>query len=215
MATTESDNQRDDLLMGADGHRRCRWAGPQADYCAYHDEEWGVPVTRDDALFEKLCLEGFQAGLSWYTILRKRAAFRTAFHGFAIDRVASMGDADVERLVHDASIVRSRAKIEAAIGNARAAQHLRQQPGSLAAFLWGFEPSTSSSPPPRRLADLPASTPESKALAKALKSRGFRFVGPTTAYALMQAMGLVNDHIEGCYRRSAIDQLRRDLIRPA
>jgi len=171
----------DDLRPGADGRPRCGWATSTPDYEAYHDEEWGRPVRDADGLFERLCLEAFQSGLSWLTILRKRPAFRDAFAGFEIEAVARFGDADVERLLGDAGIVRNRAKIEAAIANARAAAADR--------------------PAPRSFADVAAVTSESTALAKELKRRGFRFVGPTTAYALMQACGLVNDHLEGCCAR--------------
>jgi DNA-3-methyladenine glycosylase I len=157
----------------------------------YHDEEWGRPVRDDRALYEKLCLEGFQSGLSWSTILRKRENFRAAFAGFEIERVAAFGDDDVARLMADEGIVRNRAKIEAAIANARAAADL-----SLSELLWSFAPEPR--PRPRTPADIPAVSPESTAMAKELKKRGFRFVGPTTAYAMMQACGLVDDHIEGC-----------------
>ncbi len=174
---------------------RCGWATSTPDYVAYHDEEWGVPVRGDDALFERLCLEAFQSGLSWITILRKRPAFRAAFAGFSIDAVAEFTEADVERLLADAGIVRNRAKIEAARRNARAAQ---QVPQGLSELLWSF------APPPRRSpatpAEVPATTAESTALAKDLKRRGFAFVGPTTAYALMQATGMVDDHIATCFR---------------
>jgi DNA-3-methyladenine glycosylase I len=186
-----------DLLTGADGRARCRWAAATDDYRAYHDEEWGRPVRDADALYERLCLEGFQSGLSWLTILRKRENFRRAFAGFRIGAVAAFGPPDVERLLGDAGIVRSRAKIEAAIANARAAAEL----DDLAGLIWSFAPDAAARRAPRALADVPAQTPESKALAKALKARGFRFVGPTTAYALMQACGLVNDHLEGCWAR--------------
>ncbi|MEI4270600.1 DNA-3-methyladenine glycosylase I [Klenkia sp. LSe6-5] len=174
---------------------RCAWATSTPDYVAYHDEEWGVPLRGDDALFERLCLEAFQSGLSWITILRKRPAFRAAFAGFAIDAVAEFGDADVERLMADAGIVRNRAKIEAALRNARAAQRV---PQGLSELLWSYAPPPR--PNPATLADVPASTPESTALAKELKRRGFAFVGPTTAYALMQATGMVDDHVAGCFR---------------
>jgi DNA-3-methyladenine glycosylase I len=186
----------DDLVPGADGRPRCRWAVSAPEYVAYHDEEWGRPVHDDQALFEKLCLEAFQSGLSWITILRKREAFRSAFAGFAIDRVAAFGDDDVARLLADAAIVRNRAKIEACIHNARATAWLDVGLGEL---LWRFAPP--EQPAPRRIADVPATTPESTAMAKELKRRGFRFVGPTTAYALMQACGLVNDHLAGCAAR--------------
>jgi DNA-3-methyladenine glycosylase I len=168
------------------------------DYLAYHDTEWGRPVHGDQALFERICLEAFQSGLSWITILRRREGFRRAFDGFAIDKVARYGEADVERLVADPGIIRNRAKVLAAIANARAAEALG--PGELDTLVWGFAPAAGR-PAPRTLADVPAVTPESTALAKELKKRGFRFVGPTTAYALMQACGLVNDHLADCASR--------------
>ncbi len=181
----------DGLAIGPDGLARCWWGASSEEYAAYHDREWGKPVRDDDALYEKLCLEAFQSGLSWITILRKRESFRAAFAGFEIARVASFGDDDVARLMGDAGIVRNRAKIEAAIVNARAALEV-----DLTELLWSFAPAPR--PRPRTRADIPALTPESKAMAKELKKRGFKFVGPTTAYALMQACGLVDDHIEGC-----------------
>jgi DNA-3-methyladenine glycosylase I len=187
----------EDLVPGPDGRPRCRWSVSAPEYVAYHDEEWGRPVHGDDALFERVCLEGFQSGLSWLTILRKREAFRAAFAGFSIERVAAFGDDDVARLLADAAIVRNRAKIEASIANARAAAELDVPLGEL---LWGFAPADER-PAPRRMADVPAVTPESTAMAKELKRRGFRFVGPTTAYALMQACGMVNDHLAGCAAR--------------
>jgi DNA-3-methyladenine glycosylase I len=170
---------------------RCWWGSSTPEYIAYHDEEWGRPVHDSRALFEKMCLEAFQSGLSWITILRKRESFRAAFAGFEIEKVAAFGEDDVARLMADAGIVRNRAKIEAAIANARAAADL-----DLAELLWSFAPEPR--PRPRTPADILASTPESAAMAKDLKWRGFRFVGPTTAYAMMQACGLVDDHIEGC-----------------
>ena len=173
------------------------------EYRAYHDTEWGLPVADDRRLFEKLCLEGFQSGLSWLTILRKREAFRRAFAGFDFDRVARFGDRDIERLLADASIVRHRGKIEATVNNARRAVELVETEESLAAYVWRFEPERQTRP--KRLTREPlsqlAQTPESQALAKDLKRRGWRFVGPTTAYAFMQAMGLVNDHLHGCDAR--------------
>jgi DNA-3-methyladenine glycosylase I len=172
---------------------RCWWAVSSEEYVRYHDREWGRPVRDDRALFEKLCLEAFQSGLSWITILRKREAFRSAFAGFAVERVARFGDDDVERLMADAGIVRNRAKILAAIANAQAVLALDV---GLSDLLWSFAPA--ARPRPRSPAEIPAVTPESTAMAKELKRRGFRFVGPTTAYALMQACGLVDDHIEGC-----------------
>ncbi len=172
---------------------RCWWASSAPEYIAYHDEEWGRLVRDDRALFEKLSLEAFQSGLSWLTILRKREHFREAFADFEIERVAAFGEADVERLLGDAGIVRNRAKIEATIANARAALQLDVGLGEL---LWSFAPPPR--PRPRTDIEVPPSTPESKAMARELKRRGFRFVGPTTAYALMQACGLVDDHLEGC-----------------
>ena len=188
-----------DLVVGDDGRARCRWGASTPDYAAYHDEEWGRPVRDDDALYEKLCLEAFQSGLSWLTILRKREAFRAAFAGFEIAAVARFGERDVERLLADAGIVRNRAKIEASIANARAALEVEDLTG----LIWSFAPDGDARPAPRSMAEIPAVTPESTALAKALKKRGFRFVGPTTAYALMQACGLVNDHLAGCWARTA------------
>lgn len=189
----------EDLLRGPDGRLRCRWATSTEDYVRYHDEEWGRELRGDDALFERLCLEAFQSGLSWLTILRKRDSFRRAFAGFSIEAVARFGEADAARLMEDASIVRNRAKIAAAIANAKAAAALEDT--TLTDLLWSFAPDPATRPAPRSLADVPAITPESKALAKELKRRGFVFVGPTTAYAAMQACGLVNDHLEGCCAR--------------
>jgi DNA-3-methyladenine glycosylase I len=188
-----------DLVTGEDGKARCWWGASSPDYVAYHDDEWGRPVRGDDALYERLVLEAFQSGLSWITILRKRENFRAAFDGFAIDKVAQYGDADVERLMGDAGIVRNRAKIDAAIANAQAARALGEAGESLTELIWSFAPE--ARPAPRSSADIPAVTPESTALAKALKKRGFRFLGPTTAYASMQACGIVDDHLEGCYAR--------------
>jgi DNA-3-methyladenine glycosylase I len=185
-----------DLAAGSDGRPRCWWATSAPEYVRYHDDEWGRPEHDDRALYEKLCLEAFQSGLSWITILRKREAFRAAFAGFEIERVAAFGDDDVARLLADTGIVRNRAKIDAAIANARAAAGLDTP---LAELLWSFAPP--ERPAPRSRGDVPATTPESTAMAKELKRRGFRFVGPTTAYALMQACGLVNDHLVGCAAR--------------
>jgi len=184
-----------DLVIVADGLARCAWGASTPDYMTYHDKEWGRPVRTDDRLYEKLTLEAFQSGLSWLTILRKREAFRAAFAGFHIETVAQFSAADEERLLADTGIVRNRAKIEAAIANARAAAEI---PGGLAKLLWSF------APPPREhrpaaFADLTPTTPQSTAMAKDLKKRGFRFVGPTTAHALMQATGMVDDHLEGCH----------------
>ncbi|MEV1287130.1 DNA-3-methyladenine glycosylase I [Micromonospora sp. NPDC049679] len=184
-----------DLLIGADGLARCAWGASTPDYAAYHDEEWGRVLHGDDALYERLTLEAFQSGLSWLTILRKRKAFRAAFDGFRIETIAGYGEADVARLLADAGIVRNRAKIEAAITNARAALDV---PDGLAALLWSHAPAPRAQRP-ISLDSVPAVTPESTALAKTLKKRGFRFVGPTTAYALMQATGMVDDHLAGCH----------------
>ena len=186
--------------VGAGGRVRCWWPGDDEAYVAYHDDEWGRPVTDDDRLFEKLCLEGFQSGLSWLTILRKRANFRAAFCDFEIPAVAALGPADIERLLGDAGIVRHRGKIASAVNNAGRALEVVEEFGSLAAYLWGWAPE-SAPPAPTGKDSLPASTPESAALAKDLKRRGWTFVGPTTVYAFMQSMGLVNDHIEGCFAR--------------
>jgi DNA-3-methyladenine glycosylase I len=181
---------------GPDGVLRCPWALGAPDYLGYHDDEWGRPLHGDDAMFERLVLEAFQSGLSWLIILRKRPAFRTAFAGFAIGEVAEFDDGDVERLLLDAGIVRNRAKIEAAIANARVALTVE---GGLAKHLWSFAPEPR--PAPVTLDDLPAVSAESTALAKDLKKRGIKFVGPTTAYALMQATGMVNDHLADCVAR--------------
>jgi DNA-3-methyladenine glycosylase I len=189
--------------MTADGRERCPWALSAPDYVAYHDEEWGRPVRDDRGLYERMVLEGFQSGLSWLTILRKRENFRAAFANFEIDRVARFGDRDLNRLLGDAGIVRHRGKIEAAIANARAAQELDT---SLSELVWSFAPSRRRRAP-RTLGDLPPFTGESTAMSKELKRRGFRFVGPTTAYALMQACGLVNDHLAGCWVRAEVEAL--------
>ncbi len=185
----------DRLVRGDDGILRCAWGASSPDYCDYHDREWGFPVLDDTRLFEKLSLEGFQAGLSWLTILRKREAFRHAFAGFDFNAVARFDERDVERLLGDAGIVRHRGKIEAVINNAQRAVELVGSEGSLAAFVWRYEPER-----PGGRGEILSETAESKALAKELKRRGWRFVGPTTVYAFMQAMGLVNDHAEGCPR---------------
>ena len=191
------------LAAGPDGRPRCFWAdGGASEYVAYHDDEWGRPVLEDDLLFERLTLEAFQSGLSWLTILRKRTAFREAFAGFSIPTVAAFGEADFARLMGDAGIVRNRLKIEAAIANAHAALPLIEEHGSLAAFFWRFRPEAHEAP--RSRDDFVAASPESAALAKELKRRSFRFVGPTTAYSLMQAAGMVNDHAAGCCVRTAV-----------
>lgn len=190
-------------VPGPDGRLRCPWALSAPEYVDYHDLEWGVPVRGDDELFERITLEAFQSGLSWLTILRKRPAFRAAFAGFSVSAVAGFGGPDVERLLADAGIVRNRAKIEAALQNARAAAALG--PGGLSALVWSHAP-PADRPAPRSLADVPASTPESGALSRALRAAGFRFVGPTTAYATMQACGLVDDHLAGCVGRRSSDR---------
>lgn len=209
--------ERDDgLIEGEDGRLRCWWPGNDEMYQAYHDTEWGRPVTDDTRLFEKICLEGFQAGLSWLTILRKRENFRAGFAGFDIDAVAAFGDRDIARLLGDAGIVRHRGKIESTINNAKRARDLRDEKGSLAAYFWSFEPDPASRPKEctREALMALAKTPESTALSKDLKKRGWSFVGPTTVYAFMQAMGLVNDHIEGCFIRAEVEAARDALKRP-
>ena len=198
------------LVRGEDGRPRCFWGASTPDYAAYHDREWGFPVTDDMRLFEKICLEGFQSGLSWLTILRKRDAFRRAFGGFDFAKVARFTAKDVKRLLGDASIVRHRGKIESTIQNARRALELVDEFGSLPAYFWRFEPAPSSRP--RRLTRATlvkmSTCAESHALSKDLKKRGFTYVGPTTVYAFMQAMGLVNDHLEGCHVRQAVERAR-------
>lgn len=203
-------------IVGPDGRKRCFWAGPAPDYLAYHDDEWGRPVTDDRRLFEKLCLEGFQSGLSWLTILRKREAFRKAFARFDFEKIARFAKRDVARLLADASIVRHRGKIEATINNAKRACDIVEEHGSLAAFVWRFEPAPSTRPARITREALMALTasPESKALSRELKRKGFAFVGPTTVYAFMQAMGLVNDHLDGCVARPEVEAARRALKRP-
>ena len=191
---------------------RCFWAGSDPLYIGYHDEEWGRPVTDDNRLFEKLCLEGFQSGLAWITILRKRENFRAAFLGFDIDKVAAMGEADIERLVLDAGIIRHRGKIASTINNARRAQEIIREFGSLAHYIWGFEPEPVAGP--IVAGSIPAQTEASKALSKDLRKRGFSFVGPTTVYAFMQAMGLVNDHVDECFCRGECETARAGMTRP-
>lgn len=197
-------------IDGPDGRARCRWCAAAPEFLAYHDGEWGFPVADDRRLFEKLSLEGFQAGLSWRTILAKRANFRAAFHDFDIDRVAAFSVADVDRLLQDTGIVRHRGKIEAVINNAARARELIAREGSLAAFVWRFEPDPAGLAPPQTVTTMA----EAKALSKALKARGWRFVGPTTVYAFMQAMGLVNDHAEGCVVREVAARARADFRPP-
>ncbi|MGE0439354.1 MAG: DNA-3-methyladenine glycosylase I [Gemmatimonadales bacterium] len=206
----------DGLVRGEDGRERCWWGASAPDYAAYHDEEWGRPVTDDRRLFEKICLEGFQAGLSWLTILRKRDNFRQAFAGFAFEKVSRFGARDVTRLLGDAGIVRHRGKIESTINNARRAADLVAERGSLASYFWSFEPDPATRPKrfTRRILSGIASTPASVALSKDLKRRGWTFVGPTTMYAFMQAMGLVNDHLDGCHCREPAGRERRALRIP-
>ena len=197
-------------ILGPDNRPRCRWCAAAPEFFAYHDAEWGFPVGEDIRLFEKLCLESFQSGLSWRTILAKRENFRAAFHGFDFNRVALFTDADVQRLLGDAGIIRHRGKIEAVINNARRAQDLVKAEGSLAAFLWRYEPPSEALGTPQTASVSPASI----ALSKELKKRGWKFVGPTTIFAFMQAMGLINDHAEGCVIRAEADRARRAFTRP-
>ncbi|WP_313527775.1 DNA-3-methyladenine glycosylase I [Shinella sp.] len=204
------------LLDGDDGRTRCAWHGNLEDYRRYHDEEWGQPVTSDIRLFEKICLEGFQSGLSWLTILRKRDAFRAAFAGFDFDKVAAFDDADIARCLADTGIVRHRGKIVSTINNAKRAQALRDEFGTLARYFWSFEPTPQERPERVEWDIIVANptTPTSVRLSKDLKKRGWTFVGPTTVYAFMQAMGLVNDHVEGCFCRPQVETKRNGLARP-
>ena len=204
------------LLEGDDGLVRCAWHGNLDDYRRYHDAEWGNPVTNDHRLFEKICLEGFQSGLSWLTILRKREGFRAAFAGFDFDKVAAFGEGDIARCLADTGIVRHRGKIVSTINNARRAQALRAEFGTLARYFWSFEPTAAERPARVDWETIAANptTPTSVRLSKDLKKRGWTFVGPTTVYAFMQAMGLVNDHVEGCYCRPEVEQKRNTLERP-
>jgi DNA-3-methyladenine glycosylase I len=194
-------------IFGPDGKSRCRWCAAAPEFLAYHDTEWGFPVDDDRRLFEKLSLEGFQSGLSWRTILAKRENFRAAFHGFDFDRIARFTERDVERLLKDAGIVRHRGKIEAVINNARRARELVKREGSLAAFIWRYAG-------PQGKPQSASTSAESIALSKALKKQGWQFVGPTTVYAFMQAMGLVNDHAEECVIRSKVERARKSFKRP-
>jgi DNA-3-methyladenine glycosylase I len=191
-----------ELIRGIDKLLRCGWCGTDPEYVCYHDAEWGRRVVDDTAIFEKLCLEGFQSGLSWITILRKRESFRRAFKEFDPQTVARFGEREIRRLLADASIVRHRGKIEATINNARVTLLLQDELGSLSNLIWSFAP-TRKQRSPKKLADVQSSTPESLALSKELQRRGFRFVGPTTMYAAMQSLGLVNDHLSGCHVRDA------------
>lgn len=197
------------VIIGLDGKKRCRWCEAAPDFLKYHDEEWGLPVLDDQKLFEKLSLEGFQSGLSWRTILSKRENFRKAFHYFDFNKIARFTPKDVKRLLKDEGIVRHRGKIEAVINNAKCAQELVKREGSLAAFLWSFEPDQKTLGKPQT-----ASTSEASiVLSKALKKQGWKFVGPTTVYAFMQAMGLINDHANECVIRSKVESMRRKLNR--
>jgi DNA-3-methyladenine glycosylase I len=197
------------LARGSDGRRRCWWGASTPDYLVYHDEEWGRPVTDDRGVYERMVLEGFQSGLSWLTIMRKRENFRGAFREFDIERVARFGKRDLTRLLADASIVRHRGKIEAAIANARAAAEMNAAGESLAELFWSYAPRDRRKAP-ESPSDLPPTTGESTALSKELKRRGFRFVGPTTVYASMQACGVVNDHLAGCWVRAEVERERRE-----
>jgi len=198
-------------ITGPDGKSRCRWCGAAPEFLPYHDEEWGFPVADDRRLFEKLSLEGFQSGLSWRTILAKRENFRAAFHRFDFDRIARFTEGDVERLLQDQGIVRHRGKIEAVVNNAQRARELVGREGSLAAFVWRYEPD------PTTLAELQTASTSaaSIALSKDLKKMGWRFVGPTTVYAFMQAMGLINDHVEDCVIRAEVERARNNFARPS
>jgi len=198
------------IIVGDDGKARCRWCAAAPEFLSYHDTEWGFPVADDQRLFEKLALEGFQSGLSWRTILAKRENFRAAFHGFDFDRVARFGARDVKRLLADAGIVRHRGKIEAVINNARRARELLKREGSLAAFIWRYEPDANN----LAKAQTVSTSAESLALSKDLKKLGWAFVGPTTVYAFMQAMGLVNDHVEECVIHRKVVKARKSFKRP-
>ncbi|MBI2716869.1 MAG: DNA-3-methyladenine glycosylase I [Rhizobiales bacterium] len=197
-------------ILGPDGKSRCRWCGAAPEFLGYHDTEWGFPVSNDRRLFEKLSLEGFQSGLSWRTILAKRDNFRAAFHDFDFDRIARFTQRDVNRLLKDDGIVRHRGKIEAVINNARRAQELVKQEGSLAAFVWRYEPDAKQLAKPQTASTSTASL----ALSKALKKQGWKFVGPTTVYAFMQAMGLINDHVVDCVIRAKVERARKTFRRP-
>jgi DNA-3-methyladenine glycosylase I len=197
-------------IAGPDGKARCRWSGAAPEFLGYHDTEWGFPVDDDHRLFEKLCLEGFQSGLSWRTILAKRDNFRAAFHDFEFDRIARFTGRDVERLLKDEGIVRHRGKIEAVINNAQCARDLVKQEGSLAAFIWRYEPKADRAAKPQTA----STSAEATALSKALNKQGWKFVGPTTVYAFMQAMGLINDHVEDCVIRAKVERARRNFKRP-
>jgi len=199
-----------EIIVGPDGKSRCRWCGDAPEFLAYHDTEWGFPVSDDHRLFEKLSLESFQSGLSWRTILSKRENFRAAFHHFDFDRIARFTQRDIDRLLKDEGIVRHRGKIEAVINNARQAKELVKREGSLAAFLWRYEPDAKHLAKPQTA----STSAESIALSKDLKKMGWKFVGPTTVYAFMQAMGLINDHVADCVIRKKVDSARKRFKRP-
>lgn len=200
----------DRIMTGPDGKIRCGWCAATEEFLPYHDTEWGFPVSDDYRLFEKLCLEGFQSGLSWRTILAKRENFRAAFSGFDFNQVAQFGPADVERLLQDAGIVRHRGKIEAVINNAQRAREMVDKEGSLAVYIWRFEPDPAQLPEPQSA----STSAESVALSKSLKKLGWKFVGPTTVYAFMQAMGLINDHVHECVTRAEVERARAGFKRP-
>ncbi|MFV2033352.1 MAG: DNA-3-methyladenine glycosylase I [Gammaproteobacteria bacterium] len=199
-----------ETIVGSDNKLRCSWCGAAPEFLEYHDSEWGYPVSDDHRLFEKLTLEGFQSGLSWRTILAKRENFRAAFHNFDFDRIAGYTKRDLNRLLKNEGIVRHRGKIEAAINNARRAQELVKQEGSLAAFLWRYEPGKKQLAKPQTV----STSAESIALSKELKKQGWKFIGPTTVYAFMQAMGLINDHVKGCVIRAKVESARKKFKRP-
>jgi DNA-3-methyladenine glycosylase I len=208
-----NDLVEDKVLESGDGLKRCPWGIEPEEYRRYHDDEWGRPVVDDVRIYEKLCLEGFQSGLSWLTILRKRGGFRHAFDDFDPVKVAAFDDNDVDRLLEDADIVRHRGKIEATVANARAVLEVQAAEGSLAALVWRYEPEPPA--PVGLLGEIPPFRPEAKQLSKELRRRGFRYVGPTTVYAAMQALGVVNDHLDGCYCRPLVDKERARLVRPS
>jgi len=197
-------------ILGPDGKSRCRWCAAASEFLVYHDTEWGFPVNDDHRLFEKLSLEGFQSGLSWRTILAKRENFRAAFHDFDFERIARFTQRDLDRLLKDDGIVRHRGKIEAVVNNARQARELVKQEGSLAAFIWRYEPDVEQLARPQTA----STSAEATALSKTLKKQGWKFIGPTTVYAFMQAMGLINDHVEDCVIRAKVEQARRNFRRP-
>ena len=200
----------DETIVGPDGQSRCRWCAAAPEFLAYHDSEWGFPVSDDYRLFEKLSLEGFQSGLSWRTILTKRENFRAAFHDFDFNRIARFTQNDIDRLIKDEGIVRHRGKITAVVNNAQRAQELVKREGSLAAFIWRYEPDTQQPQKPQSV----SISAESLALSRELKKQGWKFIGPTTVYAFMQAMGLINDHVEGCVIRAEVERARNSFRRP-